>query len=109
MRRTLPWLVPAIAVAALAIAWFWTHLPEWAFCIEEGPNRGCEEGTFVSNAIAGTVVLVIAVIGQLVAVITARGTHRTGILIASSVGFAILLLVALALQVVPLDEVPIPI
>lgn len=100
-------LVVAAVVAAASIAWFWLHLPEWGYCIEEGPHQGCETGVFVSNAIAGTLAVAVGLAALVGGLIVARG-RPTFVAIAIA-AFVVLLLVGWVLQLVPLEQVPMPV
>ena len=101
----------AVAVAGLlavaSIVFFWLNLPEWGYCIEEGPHQGCETGVFTSNAIAGTVAVLVGLATIVVGLIVAKG--RRWVVAIAITAFAVLLLVGWVLQLVPLEEVPMPV
>ena len=108
MKRS-SWITLVIAgvAAAASIAWFWLNLPEWGYCIEEGPHQGCETGVFISNAIAGTVAVVVGLVLLVVGLLVARG--RRGFVTVAIAAFGVLLLVGWVLQLASLEEVPMPI
>ena len=101
----------AIAVAGVlavaSIVFYWLNLPEWGYCIEDGPHQGCELGVFTSNAIAGTLAVVVGLASIVVGLIVAKG--RQWVVAIAIAAFAVLLVVGWVLQVVPLEEVPMPV
>ena len=109
MTKRTGWIALTVAgaLAAASIVFFWLNLPEWGYCIEEGPHQGCEMGVFTSSAIAGTVAVVVGVLVLVVSALVAGGRAR--VLVLGSAGFAVLLLVGWVLQLVPLEEVPMPV
>ena len=108
MKRS-SWITLVIAgvLAAASTVWFWLHLPEWGYCIEEGPYQGCETGVFVSNAIAGTAAVAVGLAALVVGLIVARG--RRPVVAIAIAAFGVLLLVGWVLQLVPLEEVQMPV
>lgn len=101
-------VVMAAGVLAVAsIVFYWLNLPEWGYCIEEGPHQGCEVGVFTSNAITGTLAVVIGLATIVVGLIIARG--RRWVVAIAIATFAVLLVVGWVLQLVPLEEVPMPV
>ena len=101
----------AIAVAGVlavaSIVFYWLNLPEWAYCIEDGPHRGCEEGVVTSNAITGTLAVLVGLATIVVGLIIAKG--RRWVVVIAIATFAVLLVVGWVLQLVPLEEVPMPV
>ena len=102
------WITVVVAgvVAAASIVFFWLNRPEWAYCIEAGPNQGCESGEYVSNAIAGTAAVSLGLVLLLVGLVVARG-RRVIVIIAVAL-FVALLLTASVLQFVWLEDIPFP-
>ena len=101
-------VVMAAGVLAVAsIVFYWLNLPEWGYCIEEGPHQGCELGVFTSNAIAGTLAVLVGLATIVVGLIVAKG--RRSVVAITISAFAVLLVVGWVLQVVPLEEVPMPV
>jgi hypothetical protein len=96
-------------VAAASIVFFWLNLPEWGYCIEEGPNRGCETGEFTSNAIAGTAAVLVGLALLVFGVVLARGERRRLVIAIAIAAFLALLLVGWVLQHAPLEEIPMPV
>lgn len=104
------WAVLAAAgvVAVASIAYFWLNRPQWGYCIDGLDFGYCASGEFSSNAIVGTVLLGVALLGLVVAVLAARGRFRGRVVVIATVAFVVLLVVAWALQLVALEDVPIP-
>jgi hypothetical protein len=105
-----PWAVVGVAglVAVASTVYFWLNRPQWGYCVD-GPDYGyCDDGFFSSNAIVGSIVLAAALVGLIVAVAMARGLWRGRIVLAVTGVFLALLVVAWAMQLVSLEEVPIP-
>jgi hypothetical protein len=105
-----PWAVVGVAalVAVASTVFFWLNRPQWGYCVD-GPDYGyCDDGLFSSNAIVGTVVLAVAVAGLIVAVVVARGLWRGRIVLIATALFVGLLVVAWVMQLVTLEEVPMP-
>jgi hypothetical protein len=100
-------LVVAGVLAAASIVFFWLNRPEWAYCIEAGPHQGCETGEVAANAIVGTIAAVIAVAALGVGLNVAK--RRPAAVTIGIAAFAVLLLVGWALQLAPLEEVPMPV
>ena len=109
MTERTGWIALAVAgvLAVASIVFFWLNLPEWGYCIEEGPHQGCETGVFTSNAIAGTIAVLVGLATLVVGVIFARDRRR--VVPIAMAGFALLLLVGWVLQLALLEEVPMPI
>ncbi len=101
----------AIAVAGVlavaSIVFYWLNLPEWGYCIEEGPHQGCEVGVFTSNAITGTLAVLVGLATIVVGLIVAKGRRWVGAIVIAA--FAVLLLAGWVLQLVPLEEGPMPV
>ena len=109
MTKRTGWIAVAVAgvVAVASIVFFWLNLPEWGYCIEEGPHQGCETGVFTSNAIAGTIAVLVGLATLVVGVFVARNRRWVGaVAIAAS---AVLLIAGLVLQLASLEDVPMPI
>ena len=109
MTERTGWIALAVAgvLAVASIAFFWLNLPEWGYCIEDGPHQGCEMGVFTSNAIVGTLAVLVGLVSVVVGLIVARG--RRGVVAIAITACAVLLLVGWVLQLVPLEEVPMPV
>ena len=109
MTKRTGWIALTVAgaLSAASIVFFWLNLPEWGYCIEEGPHRGCETGVFTSGAIAGAVAVLVGLATLVVGLIVAKG--RGGVIAIAITAFAVLLVVGWVLQVVPLEEVPMPV
>ena len=73
MTERTGWIALAVAgvLAVASIAFFWLNLPEWGYCIEDGPHQGCEMGVFTSNAIAGTLAVLVGLVSVVVGLIVA--------------------------------------
>ena len=108
MKRT-SWIIIAVAAVLVAAStlYFWLNRPEWGYCIEEGPNRGCETGQFSANAVAGTIAVVVGLALLVLGVLVARG--RAWVIPVAIAAFAVLLVVGWVLQITPLEEVPMPV
>ena len=101
-------VVMAAGVLAVAsIVFYWLNLPEWGYCIEDGPHQGCEVGVFISNAITGTLAVLVGLTTIVVGLIVAK--ERRWVVAISIAAFAVLLVVGWVLQLVPLEEVPMPV
>ena len=108
MMRFRAVVVMAAGVLAVAsIVFFWLNLPEWGYCIEDGPHQGCELGVFTSNAIAGTLAVVVGLAAIVIGLIVAK--RRRWVDATAIAAFAVLLIVGWVLQIVPLEEVPMPV
>ena len=109
MTKRTGWIALTVAgaLAAASIVFLWLNLPEWGYCIEEGPHQGCETGVFTSGAIAGTVAVLVGLATLVVGMIVAKG--RRGVIAIAITAFAVLLVVGWVLQLVPLEEVPMPV
>lgn len=105
-----PWIVVAIAgvVAAASTAYYWLNRPSWGYCIDGEDFGYCDDGVFSSNAIVGSAILAVALVGLVLTVVLARGPRRRQIVIVAVAVFAVLLVVAWVLQLVSLEQVPIP-
>jgi hypothetical protein len=95
------------ALAVASIVFYWLNLPEWGYCIEDGPHQGCEVGVFISNAITGTLAVLVGLATIVVGLIVAKG--RRGIVVIAISAFALLLLGGWVLQLATLEEVPMPV
>ena len=100
-------LAVAGVLAVASIVFFWLNLPEWGYCIEEGPHQGCEIGVFTSNAIAGTVMVLVGLATLVVGLIVAKG--RRWVVTVVIAAFVVLLLAGWVLQLVPLEQVQMPV
>ncbi|CAN5117462.1 hypothetical protein BH11ACT3_BH11ACT3_14350 [soil metagenome] len=108
MARRWPWLLAAFVLVALTIAGLWLNRPTWGYCIEEGPNRGCDVGVFSLAATVGTIGLAILLVVYVGFVAAATGQRVSPVRI---IGLAVLVIASIAsfaLLVTPIEAVPMP-
>jgi hypothetical protein len=105
-----PWTVvaAAVVVAVASTAFFWLNRPQWGYCIDGTDFGYCADGVFSSNAIVASIILGVAVLGLVAAVLLARGMWRGRIILIVVGVFVAVLIVAWLLQLVTLEDVPIP-
>jgi hypothetical protein len=105
-----PWVVVVVAgvVAAASTVSFWLNRPGWGYCVDGDGWGYCDEGVFSSNAIAGSAIVAVALVGLIVTAALARGPRQVRIVLIATTAFAVLMIAAWVLQLVTLEEVPIP-
>ena len=105
-----PWVVVAVAavVAAASTVFYWLNRPGWGYCVDGEDFGYCDDGVFSSNAIVGSALLAVALVGLIMTVAMARERWQGRAVVIAMAAFAVLLVVAWALQLVTLEEVPIP-